>query len=151
MVKSLAILISLITINYFGYLAPVQSVCKIELNNGEVVEGFLPIYNSNYHNYFERGFVTIHDYWEHEYFFHLDFEGFEIGENYGGKKYLVDTKGVSIIMEELLYIEYEIENTQNQKSFESEFDRENKKLIQRKEEVRNYLILDSIIIYQQLP
>ncbi len=153
MLKTLSIIIYLFTINHFGYLNPVQSVCKIELHNGELVEGFLPIYNSNYHNYFERGFVTIYESWEHEYFFNLDFEGFEISKKYGGNKY-VDTKGenaTSIIMEELFYIEYEIENTKNQKSFESKFDKKSRRLIQRKEEVRNYQILDSIKIYQQLP
>jgi hypothetical protein len=151
MLKSLSILICLITINHFGYLTPVQSVCNIELNNGEIVEGFLPIYNSNYHNYFERGFVTTYENREQEYFFSLNFKGFEIVEKYGGKKYTNTENGVLRIMEELFFIEYEIENTGNERSFESKFDRKNKRLTQRTEEIRNYIILDSIRIYQQLP
>jgi hypothetical protein len=54
-------------------------------------------------------------------------------------------------MEELFYIEYEIDNSQNKKSFDSKIDRKNKKLTLKKEEIRNYQISDSIKIYQQLP
>ena len=124
-------------------LPEIQAVCKVTLNNGKIIEGFITFGTGGYDYMYRRhGFCRVHENGERE-IIPYDFP-FNLSSQYNYGNHQIGNK-------KLYYAENIPKGSGMGKNTKKEFNETQKTLTITKTDIEKYRLLDEMVMYKKIP